>query len=269
MKSCPRHAFIALLVAFMQCECQAGVTSSAIRETTELIARKFGKEVAEESAEALGKQVAEAGAKYGEEGLVALGKVGPRTFTKLTIEAGEHSSGVVKLVAKHGDEAVWVISKPNGMAIFIKYGEQGATAIMKHPGVAENAVAKLGAPAARALNAISTPQARRLGMMMEDGAIQAGGKSAELLEVVTRYGDRAMEFIWKNKGSLVVAATLTAFLNDPEPFINGGKDIAIGAIKPIGVEVARLTNWTPVMIVGVLAVAGLVALRMRPRATKS
>jgi hypothetical protein len=146
MKSCPRHACIALLLVFMQCECPAGVTSSAVRKTTELIARKFGKEVAEESAEALGKQVAEAGAKYGEEGLVALGKVGPRTFTKLTIEAGEHSSGLVKLVAKHGDEAVWVISKPNGMAIFIKYGEQGATAIMKHPGVAENAVKKWERP---------------------------------------------------------------------------------------------------------------------------
>lgn len=269
MKSSLKCAFIALLFVFMQCECHAGVTSSAIRETTELITRNFGKEVAKESTEALGKQVAEAGAKYGDEGLVALAKVGPRTFTKLTSEAGKYSSGVVKLVAKHGDEAVWVISKPNGMAIFIKYGEQGATAIMKHPGVAENAVEKLGLPAARALNAISTPQARRLGMMVEDGAIQSGGKSPELLEVVTRYGDRAMEFIWKNKGSLAVATTLAAFLNDPEPFINGGKEIAVGAIKPIGMEIARLTNWTPVMIVGVLAVVGVVAVRMGLRKRKS
>lgn len=269
MKFCPRRALIALLVAFMQCECRAGVASSAFRETAELITRKFGKEVAEESTEALGKQVAEASAKYGDEGLVALGKVGPRAFTKLTTEAGENSSAVVKLIAKHGDEAVWVISKPDGMAIFIKYGEQGATAIMKHPGVAEKAVVKLGAPAARALNAISTPQARRLGMLVEDGAIQAGGKSAELLNVVAKYGDRAMDFVWKNKGPLMVAATLTAFLNDPEPFINGGKDIAVGTIKPIGVEIARLTNWTPVMIVGVLAAAGLIVLRMRPRAIRS
>ena len=266
MKFCPRRVFITCLVVFVQCECQASVASSVVRKTIELITQKFGKEVAGESAEVLGKQVAEVGAKYGDEGLTALGKVGPRTFTKLTIEAGQHSSGVVKLVAKHGDEAVWVISKPKGMAIFIKYGEQGATAIMKHPGVAENVVEKLGDPAVRALNMISKPhQARRLGMMVDDGTIQAGGKSAELLDVVIKHGDRAMEFIWKNKGSLVVAATLTAFLNDPEPFINGGKDIAVGAIKPIGVEVARMTNWTPVMIVGVLAVAGLVALRMRPR----
>lgn len=263
MKPCPQIPLIALFLALLWCECPAGVTSSAIRETEELIVRTFGKEVAGESAEVLGKQVAEAGAKYGEEGLVALCKMGPRTFSKLTAEAGEHSSGVVKLVANHGDEAVWVISKPKGMSIFIKYGEEGATAIMKHPGVAENAVEKLGAPAARALNAISTPQARRLAMMVEDGAIRGGGKSAELLRVVTRYGDRAMEFIWKNKGSLAVATTLAAFLNNPEPFINGGKDIAVGAIKPIGVEVAHITNWTPVMIVGVLAAAGLVALRMR------
>lgn len=265
MKFVPESVLIVLLVALMQASCPAGVTSSAIRETTELITRQFGKELGDKSAEALAKQVAEAGTKYGDEGLAALGKVGPRTFTKLTIEAGEHSPGVVKLVAKYGDEAVWVISKPNGMAIFVKYGEAGATAIMKHPGVAENAIEKLGAPAARALNAISTPQARRLGMLVEDGTIQAGGKSAELLGIVTKYGDRAMEFIWKNKGSLVVAATLTAFLNDPGPFINGSKDIAVGAIKPIGHEIARLSDWTTVMITGVLAVAVLVALRMRRR----
>jgi len=269
MKSYPRSAFIALHFAFMQCVCLAAVTSSAIRETTELITRNFGKEVAAESAEALGKQVTEVGAKYGEEGLAALGKAGPRTFAKLTIEAGEHSSGAVKLMAKYGNEAVWVISRPKGMAIFIKYGEQGATAIMKHPGVAENAVDKLGVSAARALNAISTPQARRLGIMVEDGAIQAGGKSAELLEVVTKYGDRAMEFIWKNKGALAVATTLAAFLNDPEPFINGGKDIAVNTIKPIGIEIARLTNWTPVMIGIVLAASVLVALRMRSSPQKT
>ena len=46
-------------------ESMAGVASGAIRETTEIVMRKFGKEVAEESAEAVSKRVAEAGAKFG------------------------------------------------------------------------------------------------------------------------------------------------------------------------------------------------------------
>ncbi len=241
---------------------EAGVASGAIHETTEVVMRKFGKEVAEESAEAVSKQIAEAGAKFGEEGLEAMAKVGPRTFGKITVEAGEHASEVVKLTAKYGEQAVWVVSKPRGLAVFIKYGEEGAAAVMKHPGVAEGAVEQLGLPAARALNAVSSGQARRLGMMIEEGTIKAGERSAGLLEVVAKYGDKAGAFIWRNKGALTVAATLTAFLANPQPFIEGGKDLVVGTVAPIGTEIARNTHWTPVMISAVAVLGVLLALRM-------
>ena len=264
-----RFSTLAILVLIfllpLAAECFAGVASGAIRETTEIVTRKFGKEVAEESAEAVSKRVADAGAKFGEEGLEAMSKVGPRAFGKIAIEAGEHAPAVVKLTAKYGEQAVWVVSKPRGLAVFVKYGEEAATAVMKHPGVAEGAVEQLGVPAARALNAVGGAQARRLGMMIEDGAIKGGQQSAGLLDVVARYGDKAMEFIWKNKGALTVAAGLTAFLHDPEPFIQGTKDLVVGTVAPVGSEVARHTNWTPVMIVAVAACAGLVALRMALR----
>ncbi len=243
-------------------EAFAGVASTAIRETTDVVMRKFGKEVAEESVEAVSKRIAEAGAKYGAEGLEAIGKVGPRAFGKITVEAGEHASEAVKLTAKFGEQAVWVISKPRGLAVFVKYGEEAATAVMKHPGVAEGAVEHLGVPAARALNSVGSAEARRLGMMIEDGAIRAGEQSAGLLGVVEKYGDKAMGFIWKHKGALAVGATLAAFLHDPEPFIQGGKDFVVETIKPVGVEIAKRTNWTPVIIVGVASCAGLIAMRI-------
>ena len=265
MKSFPLR--LCLVFAFglscSQHQVRAGAASGAVREATEVVMRKFGKEVAEESAEAVAKRVADVGAKFGEEGLEAMVKVGPRAFGKITSEAGEHASDVVKLVAKHGESAVWVVAKPRGLAIFVKYGEEAATAVMKHPGIAEGAVESLGAPAARALNAVSGTQARRIGMMIEDGAIKAGEKSSGLLDVVTKYGDKAMEFIWKNKGALTVAATLTAFLKNPEPFIQGVNTLVVETVKPIGTEIAKRTNWTPVMIVAVILTGGLVAFRMR------
>jgi len=263
---CLRAALTFMLASPFAPKCLAGVASGAIRETTEVVMRKFGKEVAEESAEAVSKRVAEAGAKFGEEGLEAIGKVGPRAFGKITIEAGEHAPQVVKLTAKYGDQAVWVISKPRGLAVFVKYGEEGATAIMKHPGVAEGAVESLGVPAARALNAVSGGQARRLGMMIDDGTIKTGEQSAGLLDVVAKYGDKGMEFVWQHKGALAVTATLATFLKNPEPFIQGTKDLVVEAVKPVGMEVARRTNWTPVLIAGVVICAGLFALRMWIRA---
>lgn len=266
-----RFALALIMAGLCAHESMAGVASGAVRETTEIVMRKFGKEVAEESAEAVSKRVAEAGAKFGEEGLEAMGKVGPHAFGKITVEAGEHAPAVVKLTAKYGEQAVWVVSKPRGLAVFVKYGEEAATAVMKHPGIAEEAVERLGAPAARALNSVSAAEARRLGMMIGDGAVKTGEQSAGLLDVVAKYGDKAMEFIWKNKGALTVTAALTAFLHDPEPFIQGTKDLAVEAVKPVGIEIARRTNWTPVMIAGVAACAGLVALRMglKKRRTKN
>ncbi len=243
-------------------ECFAGIASGAVRDTIELVTRRFAAEVAKEGAEAIGRRVVEAGEKFGQEGLEAIGKVGPRAFGKVTLEAGEHAPAVVILTARYGEQAVWVISKPRGLAVFVKYREEAATAVMKHPGVAERAVEQLGVPAARALNSVSSAQARRLGMMIEDGAIKTGERSSGLLAVVAKYGDKAMQFIWRNKGSLTVAAGLTAFLHDPEPFIQGTKDLAVAAVMPVGMEVARRTNWTPVMIAGLAVSAALVGLKM-------
>ena len=99
-------------------------------------------------------------------------------------------------------------------------------------------------------------------MMIEDGVIKTGEQSAGLLGVVEKYGDKAMEFIWKHKGALAVGAGLTAFLHDPAPFIEGGTNLVVGVVKPIGVEIGKRTNWTPVMIVAVALIAAPLAFRM-------
>ena len=74
------------------------------------------------------------------------------------------------------------------------------------------------------------------------------GRTSELLNVVGKYGDSAMSFVWKNKGSLMVGTALAAFLSDPEPFINGTKELATAAatvaLEPIAKEIGSRTNWT-------------------------
>lgn len=243
---------LAIFVQFAQSG-NAGVTSEAVRDTVQLVLRRFGREAAEGSAETLSRQAAEAGAKYGEEGLVAFGKVGPRAFTKAIAEAGEQAPAVVKLTAKYGDEAVWVVSKPRGLAIFLKHGESAAAAVMKHPGIAEDAIERIGPSAAGALNSLSGPEARRLGMMIADGGITNSGESRRLLEVVAKYGDEGMDFIWKHKGALAVTAGLTAFVRDPGPFIDGTKNLAVEIAKPVGSEIAQRTDWTPLWLSAIAA----------------
>ncbi len=57
-----------------------------------------------------------------------------------------------------------------------------------------------------------------------------------------------MEFVWKNKGALLFGTALAAFLANPEPFIDGTKDLATVAanvaLEPLAKEIGSRTNWT-------------------------
>jgi hypothetical protein len=81
-----------------------------------------------------------------------------------------------------------------------------------------------------------------------------------LLDVIAKYGDRAAEFVWENKGALAVGTALVAFLAEPEAFLNGTKELAKvageTAAKPLAEGVARGTNWTPVVLLAALTVIG-------------
>jgi hypothetical protein len=112
-------------------------------------------------------------------------------------------------------------------------------------------------------------------MMHKSGDLAKLGHHEELLDVIERYGDRAMDFVWKNKGKLAVAAVMVSFLANPEPYINGVKDLAEAgidgaanvastAVEAAGKsaaqtagEVAARTNWTVVFITAII-VAGVI-----------
>ena len=242
-----RIVALALLVVILgqSVPADAGVATSAIRETSEFILKKFGKGVAGETAEQIASKTTKVLAKHGDECLPLLRRSGHAGFQALE-EAGEQAPDVIKLFAKRGDEAVWIISQPKKLTIFLKHGDTAAEALLKHPGIADDLIEKYGINAGSALTRVSRTQAQRLSMMAADGTLDAMPQKAELLAVIRKYGDEAMDFVWKNKGSLAIATVLATFLSDPEPYIYGAKElIADPILKPI----AQNTNWTLVILV--------------------
>jgi hypothetical protein len=246
----------------------AGVTSKAAREAAEYLLSKFGREVAEQGVETLGRKIEVLAVKHGDEAISAIRRVGP-TALRVIEESGEHGSEAVRLMARQGDDALWVVTKKNRMAIFIKHGDEAADALIRHGEIAEPLIISMGKSAAVALRAISSRNGRRLAIMAEDGAFSGIGRTPELLDVIGRHGDRAMDFIWRNKGSLAVAAALAAFLADPEPFLDGATDItkivAENGVRPLAEvpkevtkEVVRRVDWTALgactlLAIGILA----------------
>ncbi|HVX13820.1 MAG TPA: hypothetical protein VHC22_21740 [Pirellulales bacterium] len=228
----------------------AGVTSKIAKEAAEYVLRKFGREAEEQGLQTLTRNIEKLGVKYGDDAVTAVKKVGPRAFS-LIDEAGDKGVDAIRLLAQYGDDAAWVVAKPNRLALFGKYGDEAAEAMIKQGRIAEPLIESIGTPAAGALKVVSTQNGRRLAIMAEDGTLAKIGRTDELLRVVGKYGDRAMNFVWRNKGTLALGAALTAFLADPQPFLDGTVELTKTATesiaKPLAAEIGRSADWTLVL----------------------
>jgi hypothetical protein len=231
-----------------------GVRSAVVREAMETIVRRFGKEAAKEGTEALTKRLERLAAQHGPCVIEAARHTGPRAL-RIIEDAGEHGAVAARLLAHHGEKAVALAGSRRSLTQIARHGDAAAEAMLKHPGIAEPLIETLGKPGMNALNAIGARGGRRLAQMAEDGSLLRIGRTREVLAVLERFGDRAMDFVWRHKGALTVASLLAAFLADPEPFLLGTRDItkilADNAIPPLVAapaeavrEAARQVNWT-------------------------
>ena len=229
-----------------------GTTGTSLKETAEFIMSKFGKGTAGQTVEEITVATTKAVTRYGDDALPLVRKLGHTGFTALEA-AGDKASDVIKLYARKGDEAIWIISEPKKLAIFVKHGDSAADALLKHPSIADNLISQYGDDAVGALNKLSRQSAQRLAIVSDDGLLTTTSRSSELLQVVRRYGDEAMDFIWKNKGSLAVASVLATFLADPQTYISGTKELIV---DPIVSPIVKSINWTSITA-GVLGIVFL------------
>jgi len=249
---------------------QAQSRIQAARATAEFVIERFGGQAAREGVEVLTRRIEKMAVQHGEEVFLGIRKVGPQFF-KVVEEAGVNGSKAVGIMARHGEGGIaWVLKRPKGMALLLEHGEEAAAVLVRHPGgVAEPLIEQCGAPAIKALQAVGPQGGRRLAMMMSEGEMAKIGRSPELLHVIGEWGEKGMEFVWKHKEALAIGTVLTAFLANPEPFINGTRDItqivAENAIKPIASipsdvakEAAKGINWTLVFLVCLFLCVGTV-----------
>lgn len=221
----------------------AGIFTSSTTELAGEIFKKFGAGVGGKSVNDIANATKNVIAKHGNDAIPLLKSAGHTGFEALE-SAGANAPEVIKLFAKRGDDSLWVISKPNRLAIFIKHGDTAADAMIKHPGIADDIIEKFGIDAASAFSKLSTGSGQQLAMVAKEGLLSTSARSSELLSVIRQYGDSAMEFIWKNKGALVVASVLTTFLANPEAYISGARQLVVPILEDI--------NWLMV-IVGLLS----------------
>lgn len=238
----------------------AQLKSKAARETAEVLFERFGAKAGRSVPELTGR-IESIAAKHGDEAIIAIRK-GGASACGLIEAAGPDGAKAVRVLAAHGEQgASRVLSRPTAMKQYLTYGDEAATVLVRHPGVAEPLVERGGAQAVKALGAVNPQNGRRLAMLME-GELAQVERHPELWGVVAKHGDPAVNFLFQNKSVLAGGAALTAFLAEPEAFINGTRNIAEFAgesvVKPVVGGVFTLLNVTlGVLGVLLLAVIGL------------
>ncbi|HEX7899682.1 MAG TPA: hypothetical protein VF950_18070 [Planctomycetota bacterium] len=217
------------------------------------------KAVAREVVEALEPRVVRAVEAYGDDAARALRVGGAAALPAL--EA--HGATAARFLARFGDDGARLLAAEGDavVTLFAKHGDEAVAFMLKHPGVGRDLVEAFGAQAARAN--VTTGGVVLMNRMAEP--IRASGRAAEIFGVVERFGDRACAFLWRNKGAVFGAALLTAFLADPEPYIEGAKRLVVEPMAGAARNVAARTDWTWVFAATGVALVAWAAWRLRRR----
>lgn len=242
--------------------------ATAIRETTEWVLQKFGRQAAKEGTTTLAVRLERYAALHGDDFLQAIRKVGPRAF-QLVDEAGPQAAQVVGIMSRHGEKGIVnIVSRPQALKLVTHLGETAEAALVKHPAIAEKVIASHGAPAIQAMQSLGTQGGRRLAMLSEAGDLAKLGHTEELLSIIGRFGEKGMQFVWDHKGVLLLSGAMVVFLENPEPFIEGTvkltSEVISSAVKPLA-EVPKVMaeyaassiNWTLVALCLIASCSGM------------
>jgi hypothetical protein len=239
------------------------LVASALLPQASTAARQAARElihvVGREALEAAEPRIVRLIESYGDDAVKAIRRAGMPAVGAVE----RFGASGAKLLAAWGDDGVRVLAAEGDDAIkaFVAYGDDAVRAMVKHPGVGRELVGTFGAQAAKAAANVSTESAINLARM--SAPIQASGRSAEVLGVVERFGDRACAFLWRNKGVVFGAAVLATFLADPQPYIDGVKQLVLEPAAKAASDISARTNWTLVLAAGVAVLGAAIFIRYR------
>jgi hypothetical protein len=227
--------------------------SAAARRIAREIIEVFGRETVERAEPRIARLVEE----YGEEAVLALRRAGPPGVEVLE----RFGAAGARIVGRWGEEGVRLLAVEGEAAgvLMTRLGDEAVEFMIRHPGAGRDLLERFGAQALRA--PVSTNGVVTLNRLAEP--IRSSGRSAEIFGVIERFGDRACDFLWRNKGTIFAGALLASFLADPRPYLDGVKQLVVEPARGIAAEAVRRTNWTALGCVAVMALAAFASIIMR------
>ena len=208
----------------------------------------------------MAKRLAATAARHGDDLVMgAFRKIGPRALS-IVDDAGEKiAPRALKLIGRHGNKAAAVLTKRSMKLLSL--GDDAAEMLIKHKGVSTPLLEAFGNSATKALTKINPRNGRRLAMLKD--SLLSAHRAKKVLDVIEKYGDPAMEWIWKNKVPLAATAAMTAFLANPKPFITGTRQLT----ETVGKEIVAPVS-SAVVSGGAKLADSVMAHAVRPAVTE-
>lgn len=241
-------------------------TTSVVTDIAEQFIKKFGVGVGGKTAGEVAETLGRLSTRYGDDVLPFAKVVGHQGLHLLDSLGDDAARSVLALFQRYGGKAGWLLEHEKDLSIALKYGDDAADAIIRHPGLASDVITKFGEKGAIALNRLDTQEARWLTkLLVDDGSLAASGNGDQLIAIVTKYGNAAMDFIWRNKASLAGTAAMAGFLNNPEPYLSGAMSLIVEPISDVASNTAQIIvedvswNWIvfPLSLIFFLSFGGM------------
>ena len=171
------------------------------------------------------------------EGAEALGKKSVGSGARQAAREGAETSfrqGLQRASGVAVQDVSGTIAASSGAAV----SKAAIRALEKHgAATALPMIRRYGEDGARAMARLSPEHARRMVIMSD--TLARNGRGADFMRVLAERGDVAAEWLWNNKGSVLVGTTAVAFLANPDEFLYATEIIATRAIETAGAQVAR------------------------------
>ena len=227
----------------------AGVGRKAVGEVMEYLSRAFGREVAEEGGEAVirtgvARVLGRYGSKYGDELIVLLKKLGPRSVKM----ADSYGDDAIKIMTRWGDDGLRLLgrSADDVIPLFSRYGDDAVEVCIKHPGVGEKLIGQMGDDGVQIGKKLDTSQVIQILRASPELARQ--GKLKAFGSLAAKNGEKLFTFIEKHKALTLGVPAFLYIVNNPELIEKGG----IGIGKMFGEVLKALGGYVVYLIIGVI-----------------
>lgn len=249
---------VCLALCSTSLQIQAG--RSDLLDIGKKIARVSGKTVDDVAATALGKRALLVRTKHGDEAFQFIQKNGRGSLIAIE-KAGEFAPDIIRLHKKIGKKAFYLAETKRGQTLIMQLGDEVAEPITKLGKKSYPLLEDFGAKAVPLLKKCDDVDVKKLNILKKHNVISQTSEGAAILDICGKYGKKGIDYVYANKKKLLTMAVLTTFITDPEPYINGVKDLGSIAITnvaaPVAQEAAKSIHWN-LWIGVIILILGLV-----------